>query len=233
MSLQDEQRRFVFEGSGLTIKKGSQRFISGPSGSGKTMLLELTGQIRPPDTGGIVEVVYDGRVINTARLWHSPEGRNRLSELRANVFGYVTQVGGLMPFLTARENIEVMGRLRHLRHTFDTDFLLGGLRLSEVAHLKPAALSIGQRQRVSIARALWSKPRILIADEPTAALDPETAVRTMKLLLHCCEEAQSAVLIASHDHALMDDFGIPRMGIETVTEEGGIRSRLLDEEFAT
>lgn len=214
--LNDGGRSFSLDVEDFRLEPGDMVALSGPSGSGKTLCLELCGLMRPADAGSDITVSAGRQTVRTDALWESRAGRDALCRLRATVFGYVAQRSNLLPFLTARENIELPGEVQTRRQPRNTDSLLEDLGLSDVAELKPDALSIGQRHRVAIARALWSDPCILIADEPTAALDPQTARTTLQLLVRAAEASHASLLIASHDHALTNAFAIPR--IETTIE---------------
>jgi len=132
--------------------------------------------------------------------------------LRRRHLGLVFQHHYLLPELTALENAGLMGQILGRPDPRRALFLLGRLGLAERARLLPRQLSGGERQRVALARALFARPRLVLADEPTGALDPENARRVLDLLLGLAREEGAAVLLATHDEALVAD--LPRLRIE-------------------
>lgn len=131
-----------------------------------------------------------------------------LADLRSRHIGYVLQHGGLLPYLSVRENINLSRRLLHGPGDDVAEHWAERLRIAAQLDKRPSELSIGQRQRVAIARALAHDPTVLIADEPTAAIDPPNAERIMRLMVGLADELGVTLVIASHAHALMQNAGL-------------------------
>jgi putative ABC transport system ATP-binding protein len=179
----------------LRVEPGEVVLLVGPSGSGKTTLLSVMGCILRPCEG---KVLVGG--VDAARL-----SEEKLPGLRARHFGYVFQQYNLFQALTARENVEAALEMkfgRVPRAGAEADRLLDLVGLASRSGHKPRALSGGQCQRVSIARALAGNPPIILADEPTAALDAENALQVMDLLRRLAREGGRTVVLISHDHRL-------------------------------
>jgi putative ABC transport system ATP-binding protein len=194
------------DGVSLRIAPGELVALYGPSGSGKTTLLMLIAALLRPDGGA---VVVDGREIST--LSDDERARYRLREL-----GYVDQAFDLLPGGTVLQNAAMKLWLtddaRHAERIVEP--LLVRLGLGERLHHRPAELSMGERQRVMIARALSTDPKLLLADEPTGSLDTRRGGEVLELLREICRERNAAVLLVTHDpratrfsdrvHALQD-----------------------------
>jgi putative ABC transport system ATP-binding protein len=221
VQLRDGDRRFVLETGALTIAAGVPVGLSGGSGTGKTLLLEVLGLLRQPDPGGAFTLHADGQEID---LRADP---GQAARLRGRYFGFVPQAGGLLPFLTVAENIALSQKITGQRDPVWIAELVARLGLAGLERLTPSALSIGQRQRVSIARALAHRPLFVIADEPTAALDPEAAEAAMGLLIEAAEQGGAAVIVSSHDLALLDRCAATRMHLSlAAAAPGTVRSVL-------
>jgi len=165
--------------------------ILGPSGSGKTTLLNLLGGLDRPSEG---RVVVDGR--DLAHL-----SRRALTLFRRASVGFVFQFFNLVPSLTARENVLVAGELVGGKRS-DADAWLARVGLAGLEDRFPSELSGGQQQRVAIARALAKKPRLLLADEPTGALDHEAGAQIISLLVEAGHGGHCTVVLVTHDEAL-------------------------------
>lgn len=176
----------------IDIQAGELTLLMGPSGSGKTTLLSILGGILRPSAG---DVSVHGRALATM---HDAA----LSAFRLNHIGFVFQGFNLFPTLTAVQNVELALDLRGIRgaeaRRQATD-LLDQVGLAPKLHVHPAELSGGQKQRVAIARALAGSPRILLADEPTAALDSTSGHAVMQLMQRLARDHQRAVVIVTHD----------------------------------
>jgi len=181
----------------LEIEEGQARVLLGPSGSGKTTLVHLLAGILTPSGG---TVFWEGQPVSR---W--PEERR--VRLRRRYLGLVFQHHYLLPELTALENAMLAGWILGRPDAERARSLLGRLGLAERAHLKPEALSGGERQRVAVARALYARPRLLLADEPTGSLDPANARAVLEALLRLAREEGAAVLLATHDERLVE--GLP------------------------
>lgn len=225
IALADRERRFVLEVPTLHLDAGEAVGLTGPSGTGKTLLLELLGLLRRPQVYTSFEIVSDDGNVDLAAVWAG--GKVSPPDVRAHMFGFVPQSGGLLPFLSVAQNIALSQRIAGKENADWQDQLITQLGLSEVRALHPAALSIGQRQRVAIARALAHRPAFVIADEPTAALDPGAARIAMGLLIDMAASGGAGVIISSHDLALLDQFPLRRVALELVESAGAeTRSRL-------
>lgn len=215
--LGDAERTFTIDAGRWTLAAGETVALTGPSGTGKTLLLELLGLMRAPCSGEYRAEGNNDEVHDFAAVWSSPHARRRCADARARFFGFVPQSGGLLPFLTVRENIEIS---QHIAGRHDAKWVRGlmeELGLGALADLRPDALSIGQRQRVAVARALAHRPFCVIADEPTAALDPEAAETVMGLLMEAAHIGAAATLISSHDFATLERFPMQRMSLQVIS----------------
>jgi len=185
----------------LAVVEGEVVGLLGPSGSGKTTLLNVIGCVIEPDGGRIAlggEVVYDGG-------WT----RRDLRRLRLEKIGFIFQIHNLLPFLTSTENVVEVMELAGIDSAAARERAVGLLDYLEVGHRKdamPAQLSGGEAQRVAIARALANHPRVILADEPTAALDSERAGIVMDLLRKVATDQRAAVLCVTHDDKIFDRF---------------------------
>jgi len=175
----------------LDIRKGDLIAIVGPSGSGKTTFLNLVGALDIP-TGGRLAVL--GRDISAL-------SKRRRADLRLHELGFVFQAYNLVPVLTARENVEFVLELQGVgaeRATRAAE-ILDELGLSELADRRPNELSGGQQQRVAVARAVASKPKLVLADEPTANLDGENAEILLAMMRRLNTEHGITFIFSTHD----------------------------------
>lgn len=218
VSLSDGDRRFTLVVPAMALEAGKVLGLTGPSGTGKTMLLELLGLLRRPAPGGTYQLESEGDTIDLATVWTRKDTSPPM--VRGTHFGFVPQSGGLLPFLTVAENIHLSQRIADRDDATWQSELTARLGLADVATLRPPALSIGQRQRVAIARALAHRPSFVIADEPTAALDPEAAETAMGLLIEAATLGGSGVVISSHDLMLLDRFEMTRLALAITSEKG-------------
>jgi putative ABC transport system ATP-binding protein len=179
-------------GADFEIEAGEVVAIMGPSGSGKSTLLHCIAGIITPDAGS---VVYDGREL-------SAMGDVERSALRRTDFGFVFQFGQLVPELSCRENVALPLRLDGVSRKAAearADALLEALEVGGVARQRPGTVSGGEGQRVAVARALVSDPKVLFADEPTGALDSLNGERVMELLTAAARERGTAVVLVTHE----------------------------------
>ena len=184
------------------VRPGELVAIIGPSGSGKTTLLTCIGLINEPTHG---RVVIDGTTV-------ADEGWNggiNLKRMRREKLGFIFQSHNLIPFLTAQENVmialEINGLNRKEAKTRSLE-LLTALNLGHRISNYPTALSGGESQRVAIARALANRPKVILADEPTAALDTENGKNVMALLKKLAVDNHSAIMVVTHDHRMVAGF---------------------------
>jgi putative ABC transport system ATP-binding protein len=185
----------------LHLVPGEAAALVGPSGCGKSTCLDLLAfTLRPDRARRFVVTACDGQIHDVAASWAGHSGG--LLRLRAREIGYVLQTGALLPYLSGFENTMLSRRLLGLDGEGDLPGLFAALEIAAVVHRRPAQLSVGERQRVAVARALAHGPRLLLADEPTAALDPYQAEKTFALLVSLARDRGCAVLIATHDPEL-------------------------------
>lgn len=179
------------------IGSGEQVVLIGESGGGKTTLLHAIAGILTIDSGTIT---IDG--IETTKL--SEEGRDRV---RAAKLGYVFQTFNLLPGFTALENVRLGMTFGNGKHDLNRAIdLLTQVGLKDRLDHKPAALSVGQQQRVAVARALANRPKLLLADEPTANIDPANQQVIIDLIRSCCAAEQISLLMVTHSMQIADQF---------------------------
>ncbi|HRA24358.1 MAG TPA: ABC transporter ATP-binding protein, partial [Usitatibacteraceae bacterium] len=183
----------------LSVEAGELVALLGPSGSGKSTLLLAISLIQPPTTG---RIAIDGQVLHD----EGPTGVD-IRAFRRRKVGFIFQQHNLIPFLTARENVLLMlelngaGRREASRKARE---LLDYLEIGHRADDLPARLSGGEQQRVAIARALANDPVLVLADEPTAALDTGRGMKAMAMLRRIARERRSAVITVTHDHRMIE-----------------------------
>jgi putative ABC transport system ATP-binding protein len=187
----------ALHGIDLTIDKGEFVAIWGPSGSGKTTLLNLIGAIDEPTEGKLTIAETDVNALSD----------NRKSELRNEMIGYIFQGFNLVPVLSALENVMIPLQIKGASAREAKEkaiFRLQEVGLIEFVHHRPAKMSGGQQQRVAIARALINNPSLVIADEPTANLDSETARMIISILRELNEKDGITFIFSTHDQRLLD-----------------------------
>lgn len=179
------------------VPRDSRILIQGPSGAGKTTLFQILGLLEVPTAGSLL---IDGT--DTATLSERQRAR-----IRRDTVGIIFQDFQLVPDLTAWENAALPQDHADARDEGWLDTVFDRLGISELADQYPATLSGGERQRVAIARALANRPAVVLADEPTGQLDPETASHVLDLLFEIRDTAETALVVVSHDESLADRFG--------------------------
>jgi putative ABC transport system ATP-binding protein len=184
----------------MRVRQGEVVALPGPSGSGKSTFLTAVGLINPPTSGHVVirgQLVLDG-----------PTAHINLRAFRRRHIGFVFQKSNLIPFLTAVENVQIAVELNGetpgaaRRRAMTLDYL----SVSERADSFPSMLSGGQQQRVAVARALSNRPIVILADEPTAALDSQRGRQLMELFAQVAHEQGAGVIVVTHDHWALDVF---------------------------
>ena len=173
------------------IERGKFTLIVGPSGAGKTTLLNLLGGM---DIATCGEIFVDGREI-------SAFNERQLTDYRRFDIGFVFQFYNLIPNLTAKENVELAAQI--CKEHMEAEEALAGVGLQERMDHFPAQLSGGEQQRVAIARALAKKPKLLLCDEPTGALDDQTGRQVLTLLQRTVKESGMSVVVITHNAALI------------------------------
>ncbi len=219
-------QRYSLEIGELHLAAGAQVALVGPSGCGKSTLLDLLALVLAPDAAERFSVELDGAAQDIAGLWRARQ-LDRLAALRSRHLGYVLQAGGLLGFLDVRGNIRLPRQLLGLADDGGVERLAAALDVSDQLDKRPADLSLGQRQRVSCARALVHAPTLLLADEPTAALDPLNAERVMQLLLRQAEAHRVTCVIATHDETLARNAGLRVLRMQCRRDaDGGVTTTL-------
>ena len=181
----------------LDIAQAEQVVLRGESGGGKTTLLHIISGIVTADSGSI-------RLDGTELTEFSESRRDRI---RADKMGYVFQTFNLLPAFTALENVRLgMTFARKKLSAERGKELLKKVGLSDRMHYLPSQLSVGQQQRVAVARALANKPRLLLADEPTANVDPSNQKRIIDLIREVCREESVAILLVTHSDEIANQF---------------------------
>lgn len=180
----------------LTLDQGEEIAVTGPSGAGKSTLLHILAGLLPPDQG---ELSIDG--VSPYALSES-----RRDRWRAENIGFIFQEFHLLPHYTIRENILLGMTFGGRRQPALAGALLEATGLLDKAGSLPRHLSVGQRQRAAVARALANQPRLLLADEPTGSLDPENAQTVLTLLRQLARDHQTSLIVVSHDPTLVKTF---------------------------
>ncbi len=180
----------------LLIEPGDFVCLSGPSGSGKTTLLNAIGGLDIPDSG----------IIRVAGKRIDQLGKGELADMRLNNIGFVFQAYNLIPVLSARENVEFVMQIQGVsaaKRGAIARAILEEVGLQGMEQRRPAQLSGGQQQRVAVARAIASRPTLVLADEPTANLDSKTAAHLMDLFARLNQSHDTTFIIATHDPRVM------------------------------
>lgn len=192
-----QQRLHILKGINLNIPKGDIQLLMGPSGSGKTTLLSILAGLLTPTTGGVFLL---GEEITRM-------SRKKLASFRREHIGFIFQDSNLFPAMTALENVETALNIRGIwgrRARLRAEEMLEHVGIGDKAKEIPRKLSGGQKQRVAIARALVSHPQLIMADEPTAALDAQSGHNVMALLRKLAKEEGCTVLMVTHDPRIVD-----------------------------
>ncbi|MEF8774488.1 MAG: ABC transporter ATP-binding protein [Halobacteriales archaeon] len=186
----------MLDGVSLSVAPGERLLIRGPSGAGKTTLFHVLGLLAEPTAGTLRVAGEDAAAL----------GERRRARLRREHVGVVFQDFQLVPDLTVRENVALPQEHAGDRDDDRIDRLLAALAIADRAGQYPASLSGGEKQRVAAARALANRPAVVLADEPTGQLDPDSADRLLELLVEVQAETGTALVVVSHDRTLSDRF---------------------------
>jgi putative ABC transport system ATP-binding protein len=211
----------AMQDASVSVSKGEVVALLGPSGAGKSTFLTAVGLINPPTSGQIWiggKLVMDG-----------PEAMTDVRAFRRRHIGYVFQKSNLIDFLNAKENVQIAMELNGLSHRAAgrrSQELLDSLGVGDRSHYEVAMLSGGQQQRVAVARALANQPSVILADEPTAALDSFRGRQVMELFRDVARQHGAGVIVVTHDHRTLDVFdtvyemedGVVRVGQRTASQ---------------
>jgi putative ABC transport system ATP-binding protein len=200
----------------LQIALGEKIALIGESGCGKSTLLDMLAFILKPSSAGAFRFRPEPGAppLDVAEYW-ARSRLNGLGDLRKQRIGYVMQTGGLLPYLSVRDNIGLSRRLLGLPEDRTVEDLAHHLGIAQHLDKQPGQLSTGERQRVAIGRALAHRPAIVIADEPTASLDPIAAEKIMGLLIELVEEMRITVIVASHAWRHIKQLGLRQLSHRT------------------
>ncbi len=179
----------------FTVLPGQQTALTGSSGSGKTTFLHLIAGILTPDSGQVIHRPVGGVATDITRL---PESARDV--FRGRHIGYIFQTHHLLPGFTALENVLLgMSFTGRRADRAWAQHLLEAVGLKDRLHYRPAKLSVGQQQRVAVARAMSAKPSLVLADEPTGALDVDNANAVLALIRKLCDDVSASLLLVTHD----------------------------------
>lgn len=200
----------------LSLKAGEVVAITGPSGCGKSTLIEGLGLILRPQTVGCYRLLDQDL---TEAVRHPQRvSEQKLAHLRSRALGFVPQSGGLLPYLTVDQNIALQARIQCQQP--DVAWLseaVARLGLTGLGSRFPRELSMGQRQRVSFLRALAHRPAVLLADEPTAALDPHHARHLFEVMLDMVRDVGVAAVVVTHEWDLVAALSLDRLQARSVS----------------
>ncbi len=205
----------------LKIKAHENIALVGHSGCGKSTLLDMLALALHPDSSDeFMLTPGENESHHVGVLWQRKK-QNQLSQLRKQHIGYVLQQGGLLPYLTVRENIELPRKLMNLPQDDSTRSMARVMGIHRQLDKLPGLLSAGERQRVAFTRALAHRPSILLADEPTASLDPITARKIMAVVMELVKGLKITMITASHDWAHVYKMDLRSLHQEAEVLENG------------
>lgn len=220
---------FTVEVPRLSVRAGELLAVTGPNGSGKSTLLEILGLLLRPAASGTFRWRFEAteETVDIAALWQM-QAQAQLARLRSRSIGFVLQSGGLLPFLNVRENISLPRQLAGQKDWSPAvEALVESLDVTPLLTKKPKQLSIGERQRVAVVRALAHDPLLLLADEPTAALDNERAEQVLTLIAGRVREQGRMGIIVTHDYGWIRSQGLQQ--VRARLHPTGSRSRFYAE----
>ena len=216
----------------LKVRRGARLAITGPSGCGKSTTLDMLGLALRPDSAELFSFapVASAAAIAVMQLWNE-ERHDRMAALRLEHMGYVLQSGELLPFLTVGENMTLTARLMGLPQAEARDrahSLAEKLGVAQLMASMPATLSVGERQRAAIVRALAPGPQLILADEPTAALDPLHAARVMDAFLTALDSYAGSLILVTHNADWARRGGLTELAFRLEEKEQGVVAVLDD-----
>ncbi len=208
----------------LDILPGDKIALLGRSGCGKSTLLDILAMTLEPSA--CESFRFEPHAGGRTDIYAAWKGRRMdlLAGLRGRQIGYILQTGGLLPFISVRENILLPRYLCSLPENDSGQILAERLHIEDLMDRLPETLSVGQRQRVAVARALVHEPTVVLADEPTASLDPHTAGEVMELFVELVSQRGTTLIVATHDWDGMTALGLSRLKHEQTDEKGVLRS---------
>ncbi len=212
----------------LCIPEGAHIAITGPSGCGKSTTLDVLGLALQPDTAARFAFAPPDGVVDIMNLWQHTQ-HDALAALRLRHMGYVLQTGELLPFLNVLENMTLTARMAGIPtpQASDTAHALAKrLGIEHLLQAMPSTLSVGERQRAAIVRALTPHPKIILADEPTAALDPYHAARVMEAFLQAVDAQGGTLILVTHNADWARQGGLDEIAFVLETGENGVTAVL-------
>ena len=221
---------FTLKVPDLSIRRGEKVALVGFSGCGKSTLLDLLAMVlRPDQAETFVFSAGDEKKIDVMNCWQRKK-LDRLAQARMLQVGYVLQTGGLFPFLSVRENIGISRRALGLPADDTVEQVAQRLHIERHLDKLPRQLSVGERQRVAVARAMAHRPGVVIADEPTASLDPINANEIMNLFTGVVEENKVTLIMATHEWGTLDEHGFRRVkfGFEQNPDHGNVQANVFE-----
>lgn len=193
----------------LVLRPGQLVAVTGESGCGKSTLLEAIGLLLRPDHVGRFTLTDTDKQHDVASLLTTNRQAD-LADIRARHLGFVLQNGGLLPFLTVQDNIRLPSQLLGISPDKPLlDRVINTLKLGPLLGKYPSQLSFGERQRTAFARAIVHRPGLVLADEPTAALDPYNAQQLFSLFIDLVQQEKMMALVVCHDWPLVQKFNLP------------------------
>ncbi|MDR3357298.1 MAG: ATP-binding cassette domain-containing protein [Desulfovibrio sp.] len=207
----------------LRIARGERIALTGVSGSGKSTALDILGMVLRPDAARNFLFAPAGKSFDIAAFWRK-KSLDAMAGIRLRHVGYVLQTGGLLPYLSVAENMGLVARMRDGDGNSVASRTVSVAEALGIAHLlnsRPSTLSVGERQRVAIGRALAPRPDVVLADEPTAALDPIHAENVMSLFATVVKEMGTTLVMVSHDMSLVRGAGLRIVEISLTSAEDG------------
>ncbi len=211
----------------LTVRRGEAVAITGPSGCGKSTTLDILGLVLRPDRADSFTFAPADQPYDIMAQWNR---QDTLTALRLHHIGYVLQTGGLLPFLSVQDNMTLTARMNLMEGEAIRErlhMLSNRLGIGHLLRAMPSTLSVGERQRVAIVRALLPQPHVVLADEPTAALDPVHAGEVLDIFIDTVKNQRSALILVTHDRTYTAGLREAAFRMEQA-EDGSVRAVLDD-----